>query len=114
MPPPRHPGGLSAYVGRSTRRYKTLRKAFRHECANEEQPDGTIGRPCWLCGKPIDYSLPDNQHPDAFNLDHAYTVAEHPELAEDPANFRASHKDCNELRGDNDPFIQIGSPSEDW
>lgn len=107
MPPQRHPGGLSAYVGRSTRRYKTLRRIFRAQCADEEQP-------CWLCGKPIDYSLPDNEHPDAFNLDHAYTVDDRPDLAEDPANFRAAHKDCNERRGNNDPFIQIGSPSEDW
>ncbi|SCX05913.1 hypothetical protein, partial [Mycolicibacterium fluoranthenivorans] len=113
MPPQRHPGGISAYVGRSTRRYRKLRAAFRHECATEDQPGGTTGRPCWLCGKPIDYSLPDD-HPDGFNLDHAYTVADRPDLAEDPANFRPAHKACNGLRGNNDPFIQIGSPSEDW
>lgn len=108
-----HPGGISKYAGRSTRRYKTQRSTFRAVCAAHVNHDGTIGAPCWLCGRPIDYSLPDT-HPDGFNLDHAYTVSAHPELAEDPANFRPSHKACNELRGDGDPFILLGSPSEDW
>lgn len=113
MTTPRHPAGLSRYVGRSTRRYRTLRAQFREECRTHVNPDGSIGAHCWLDGKPIDYSLP-RQHPEAFNLDHAYPVSTHPELAEDPANFRPAHRHCNEERGDNDPFIQIGSPSEDW
>lgn len=113
MPAIRHEGGISAYAGRSTRRYRTLRKDFRADCATHVNADGSIGAPCWLCGKPIDYSLP-RQHPECFNLDHAYPVSTHPELAEDPANFRPSHRDCNEERGDGEPHIQIGSPSEDW
>lgn len=113
MPPQRHAGGISAYAGRSTRRFKKLRAIFRAECAAHENPDGTVGKPCWLCGKPINYALP-KEHPEGFNLDHVYTVSKRPDLAEDPANFRPSHKLCNEERGNDDPFIQIGSPSEDW
>jgi 5-methylcytosine-specific restriction endonuclease McrA len=108
-----HPGGISKYAGRSTRRYRKQRADFRQTCAEHINHDGTIGAHCWLDGRPIDYTLP-REHPEAFNLDHAFPVSTHPELAEDPANFRPSHKDCNERRGDNDPFIHIGSPSEDW
>lgn len=106
-------GGISKHAGRRTRRYRMLRAAFREQCAMFINPDGTMGACCWLCGKPLDYSLPDD-HPEGFNLDHAIPVSTHPELAEDPANFRSSHKDCNERRGDRAPFIELGTPSEDW
>ena len=108
--------GIAKNAGRSTRRYRLLRKIFRAECADLYTPnwDGTLGQAfCWLCGKPIDYALPAG-HPDAWNLDHAWPVSTHPELAEDPANFRPSHADCNERRGDKAPFIALGTPSEDW
>lgn len=111
-----HAGGINPNAGRRTRRYILLRKIFRAECADPEVHnwDGSLGQAhCWLCGKPIDYSLPDI-HPEGFNLDHAHPVSTHPELAEDPANFRSSHKDCNERRGDRPPFIELGTPSEDW
>ena len=113
MPAARYAGGISGYVGRSTRRYRKLRAAFREECRTHVNPDGSVGAPCWLDGLPINYSLP-REHPESFNLDHAYPVSERPDLAEDPANFRPSHRHCNEERGDDEPFIQIGSPSEDW
>lgn len=93
---------------RESRRYKKLRGEFRSFCADQEP-----ALPCWLCGKPIDYSLPSD-HPDAWSLDHAHTVSEFPELALDPANFRPAHLDCNKRRGNDAPFIQLGTPSEDW
>lgn len=96
----------SRYAGRSTRRYRTLRAEFRRKCRARELP-------CWLCGKPIDYELP-KQHPESFNLDHAIPVAQRLDLAEDPHNFRASHKACNESRGAATPTIDIGQPSEPW
>jgi len=96
----------SQYAGRSTRRYKTLRAEFRRKCKARNLP-------CWLCGKPIDYELP-HTHPEAFQLDHAIPVSERPELAEDPASCRPSHAQCNMRRGANDPFIQLGQPSESW
>lgn len=91
---------------RGSRRYKTLRAEFRAQCADQQLP-------CWMDGKPIDYDLPSD-HPDSWSLDHAHTVSEFPELALDPANFRPSHLDCNKRRGNSAPFIQLGTPSEDW
>ena len=96
----------SKYAGRSTRRYKAQARTFRTRCADQS-------RPCWLCGKPIDYSLPA-AHPESFCVDHAAPISRRPELAEDPANFRPAHRDCNERRGNDDPFIQLGQPSEAW
>jgi len=113
IPPQPHPGGISRYAGRSTRRYKQQRATFRTECATHTNADGTIGAHCWLCGKPIDYDLPP-EHPESFSLDHAHPVATHPELAEDPANFRPAHLIENQQRGDGEPFIHHGSPSENW
>ena len=96
----------SQYAGRSTRRYKALRAEFRRKCKARNTP-------CWLCGKPIDYELPKD-HPDTFNLDHAIPKSQRLDLAEDPRNFRASHKICNERRGNNQPSIDIGHTSEVW
>lgn len=96
----------SRYAGRSTRRYKTLRAEFRRKCR-------ATNKPCWLCGKPIDYELP-HTHPESFSVDHAIPVSVRPDLAEDPKAFRASHSLCNTRRGANDPFIELGQPSEFW
>jgi 5-methylcytosine-specific restriction endonuclease McrA len=96
----------SKYAGRSTRRYKSLRLSFRRTCAREEAP-------CWLCGRPINYELP-NGHPDSFNVDHAVPVSKRRDLAEDRANFRPSHRDCNIRRGAGVDPIPIGIPSERW
>jgi 5-methylcytosine-specific restriction endonuclease McrA len=96
----------SRYAGRSTRRYRGLRQQFRTDCQQHQLP-------CWLCGRPIDYTLPAG-HPDAFNLDHAIPVSRRKDLAEDPQGFRASHAACNQRRGNDDPFIMIGTPSEHW
>jgi 5-methylcytosine-specific restriction endonuclease McrA len=105
--------GISKHFGRRTRRFRMLRANYRALCAAWQNPDGSTGLPCWLCGKPIDYELPHG-HPEAWELDHAWPVSTHPELAEDPANFRPSHADCNEKRGNGPPFIALGTPSEDW
>lgn len=93
-------------AGRSTRRYKTQKRVFRAQCEDD-------GLPCWLCGDPIDYTLP-YPHPESFSLDHAKTRTAHMELAEDPGNFRPSHLDCNKRRGDRDPAPGLGVRSEDW
>lgn len=96
----------SKYAGRSTRRYKTLRAEFKRTCKARNTP-------CWLCGNPIDYTL-DNNHPEVFNVDHAIPRSHRHDLAEDPRNFRASHKVCNERRGNQHPTIDLGQPSESW
>jgi hypothetical protein len=96
--------------GRRTYNFIRKRKEFRDRCERTQAP-------CWLCPpsrNKIDYSLPDT-HPDGFNLDHMISVAERPDLAEDPCNFKPSHKACNEKRGDGrSKIIYVGEPSEVW
>ena len=91
---------------RSSRAYRAARTAFRADCRRSSKP-------CWLCQGAIDYELP-REHPESFNLDHAIPVAERPDLLVDPANFRPSHKVCNERRGNDEPSIDLGQPSESW
>lgn len=92
-----------------SRRYKKLKADFR-------TASQATNAPCWLpdCGRPIDYTL-QSPHPESFSVDHAIPVAERPDLAEDPANFRPAHLDCNKRRGTGDPnAADLGQPSEQW
>jgi len=91
---------------RSSRRYQLLREQFKQDCWAEDAR-------CWLCPFPIDYSAGQYEE-DAFELDHYYPVSTHPELAEDPSNFRASHRRCNQVRGNAPPVVEVDRTSEDW
>lgn len=77
--------------GQTSRYYRQARKHFRAQCAQNN-------RPCWLCGQPIDYTIPwkdphtGHINDDAFELDHLYPRSTHPEYAEDPGGFRPSHR----------------------
>ena len=105
--PQRRPGhGLPKGYGRTTRRYRRLRQDFKAQCAAHNLP-------CWLCGQPIDYTAKPGL-PDAFNLDHALPRDTHPELAEDPGNFRASHETCNKVRGTRTAVGTVGAQSRVW
>lgn len=55
------------------------------------------GRPCYLCGQPIDYSLPKN-HPMAFQLDHIVPRAKGGAVY-DYNNAGATHRACNLRKG---------------
>ena len=101
--------------GRSSRRWKTIRKqALRRDMA--------ANAPCWICGKPIDYTLTGG--PWCWQPDHYLSVREHPELAEDIGNLRPSHARCNNQRGQEErlkrsprkakPSGELGEGSEDW
>lgn len=65
------------------------------------------GRPCCICGGPIDYSLPAG-HPLSFELDEDLPTSRWSEFgypsatacALDPANVHAAHRICNERKGD--------------
>ena len=61
----------------------------------------------------IDYRVewPDDE---AFELDHLYHVSTHPEFAEDPAGFRASHRACNRKRGAKMHTGGLGATSRRW
>jgi 5-methylcytosine-specific restriction endonuclease McrA len=69
--------------------------------------------PCWLCGQPIDYTLPAG-HPQAFTVDHVQPRSQRPDLAEDPANLRAAHAKCNKARGTAAPRHGLGAQSRAW
>ncbi|GAY16233.1 hypothetical protein [Mycobacterium sp. shizuoka-1] len=94
-------------AGRSdSRRYRKLKLEFRAECVATKAP-------CWLCNRPIDY-LVGYPHPDSLSRGHAKTVVDHPELADDRANFQPAHLDCIKRRGTDDPHVNLGDPSEIW
>jgi hypothetical protein len=90
---------------KSTRRMKRLRKEFRAESAANNTP-------CWMDGMPIAYEVEGVD--DSFELDHYYPVSTHPELQEDPGNFRASHLLCNRTRGNDAPEPGLGTLSRAW
>jgi hypothetical protein len=102
---------------RGSNAYKKQKAEFRVQCSKMSVPlpDGTMsdGAPCWLCSAPIDYRL-SHPHPESWSLDHAKTVKEAPELIMDVANWRAAHLDCNQRRGTDEPFIDLGEPSRMW
>lgn len=102
---------------RNSWEYKNQRANFRATCANMKVPlpDGSIsnGAPCWLCGGAIDYRL-KWPHPESWSLEHIKTVKEAPELILDMTNWASAHLDCNQRRGTDEAFLDIGEPSEIW
>ncbi|UOE45487.1 hypothetical protein [Agromyces larvae] len=92
---------------KQTRRFKQLKADFRAECEATDAP-------CWMDGMPIDYTVPDGTTDDSFENDHYYPVSTHPELREDPANFRPSHSLCNRQRGNGSPLPPLGLLSRAW
>jgi hypothetical protein len=100
---------------RRSSEYKLLQRSFRDECRMQRNPDGSYGAPCWRCHRPIDYRL-RWPHPQAFELDHALTVKDRPDLALTRSNFKPAHAICNKRgNGDQDADdLDIGEPSECW
>ena len=96
--------------GNGTRRYLKMRREFFEQCKDADAA-------CWWCGQPIDYTIPHSDpvtghvNPDAFELDHAYPRSTHPELAEDPSNFRPAHRSCNNKRSDGKGDLPLGTVS---
>lgn len=101
---------------KTTRASHKALQEFREMCANEVQPDGSIGRPCWMDGQPIDYAAASDDHknPDRFQRDHIKSVDEHPELAEVPSNWAASHADCNRRKSNGQARPPLGTLSRAW
>ena len=99
---------MTTPVNRGSRNWRKLRAEYLNACRQAHEP-------CWLCGQPIDYTAPSGT-PDSFDVDHYHPVSTHPELYEDPANFRPSHSACNRSRGDTAPddLLTIGAQSRDW
>lgn len=76
--------------------------------------DRAADAPCWICGQPIDYSLPPSSAPSAYEPDHWRDVSRHPELALCPENVRPSHMSCNRARGKRAGTSPLGVPSRRW
>lgn len=66
------------------------------------------GRPCHLCGQPIDYSLPAGD-PWSFELDHVVPVARGGAVW-DYDNCDAAHRICNERKGKHLPTDGVALP----
>lgn len=69
--------------------------------------------PCWLCGQPINYSLPHDD-PNSFSYDHIEPWSTHPDLRFDPANGASAHLRCNKSRGNRKPSPGLGLLSQQW
>ena len=70
------------------------------------------GVPCWICRRPIDYSL-RGTHPHAPSLDHLVPRFMGGELL-DPANVAVCHFGCNSRRGAKQRAATIAAPSRAW
>jgi hypothetical protein len=86
----RRPAANAKYTVHRTYTWQVIRRQFREACMYRALP-------CHICGMPIDYSLP-SQLPEAFEVDHRYSVAEYPDLAYSWNNLRPSHSRCNRSR----------------
>lgn len=99
--------------GQTSRWYRKLRKDFRASCQQ-------AAAPCWLCGQPIDYTIPwkdpltGEVNDEAFELDHLLPRSTHPELAEDPGNFRPTHRSCNRQKSNRILSGGLGRVSRKW
>ena len=50
----------------------------------------------------------------SHELDHYYPVRDYPDLQDDPAGFRHSHRKCNRERGAGQPKLGLGDVIPAW
>ena len=97
----------------SSRRFKALRDTFYEQGQLLDQalnPEAD----CWICKKRIDYTTKPGTTDTSHELDHYYPVSLYPDLQDDPAGFRHSHRKCNRERSNGQPKIGLGEPVADW
>lgn len=73
---------------RANWKYQDKAQALRRQVASR-------GLPCWLCGKPIDLSLPYT-HPMSFTADHVHQLKDGGNIH---GQLRPAHRSCNSKRG---------------
>lgn len=91
--------------------------AWRRVRRQAFERDRALGEPCWICGRPIDYSLGLSRRsgtPFAYEPDHYLDVSRHPELEYELGNLRAAHSKCNRSRGKRAGTHELGVPSRRW
>ena len=98
---------------KSTRRFKQLKAEF-HEQGQQLDAQGNTDANCWICKKRIDYTVKPGTTDKSHELDHYYPVSLYPDLQDDPAGFRHSHRKCNRERSNGQPKIGLGEPVADW
>lgn len=98
---------------KSTRLMNKLRAEFFAQ-GKRLDAAGDPAANCWLCKQPVDYDVAPGTTPESHNLDHYHTVDEHPELQEDPTNFRHAHRECNQVRSNKTPTAGLGEAVADW
>jgi hypothetical protein len=100
---------------KETRRMKQLRADFYEEGKRQDaNPDTRHLSVCWMDGHRIDYDAAPGTTEDSHSLDHYLSVEEHPELQDDPENFRHSHLRCNTSRGNRALDFDLGDQVPDW
>ena len=105
------------YGGGNGRKKRNPRNSNGHRRRQLRKWLASLGNPCGICGKPIDYSLPPG-HPMSFEVDEIVPVS----LGGDPldkGNVQASHRICNERKSNGAPGARKhgghGLPmSRDW
>lgn len=97
----------------STRAFKKAKEEFFEE-GKRLDAMGDPAADCWICGKRIDYKTPPSTSPESHELDHYFPVSIYPELQDDPAGFRHSHKKCNGERGNGQPKLDMGEIIPQW
>lgn len=99
----------------NSRRMRILREQFFQQGkAQDADPVTRAKANCWLCNMRIDYDAQPGTTDDSHELDHYYPVSTHPQLQEDPANFRHAHRKCNQIRGNKTASGGLGDTVTDW
>jgi len=76
---------------------KNVRYSNGHRRRQLRKRVASLGLPCAICGKPIDYSL-EPGHPMSYELDEKTPVALGGDPL-DPRNVQPAHRICNERKG---------------
>ncbi|GAS95443.1 uncharacterized protein RMCC_2409 [Mycolicibacterium canariasense] len=92
--------------GRTHHHYKELKRQFRKDCATRDWGGGCVPTPsttpwCGPTRSPSAWTTPSPRR-------HI------PSWGNDVLDFRPAHLVCNQMRGDDEPHIDIGTPSEEW
>ena len=96
-----------------SRRLEQDKQAFFQDGKRLDEAGDTAAN-CWICGKRIDYTAAPSSTDMSHELDHYYPFSIYPELHDDPANFRHSHRKCNRERGNGQPKANLGDVIADW
>lgn len=92
-------------TGRDNKTYRDLSRALKRHGQRHQLP-------CWICGHPIDYTLPW-KHPMSYTYDHIHAVGSGGNMR---GEGRPAHRSCNSRRGNQRDAGTITPPAttRDW